>query len=185
MNQTVICGDSRAAIPDQEFDLVITSPPYNLGTDYKGHDDALSVGEWRALVATVLTEAWDRLIDGGRLCVNVQHGVGRSPMIPIGFHVEGIGHSLPGAQYRGAVVWHKGPVNTTAWGSWRSPANPVLRGTYEMVYVWSKGSLARHGARVTWRVASSRRQRSIRGTSRRSRRAAIIRHLSRLNSRSG
>jgi hypothetical protein len=49
--------------------------------------------------------------------------------------------------YRGAIVWNQGPVNTTAWGSWQSPANPVLRGTYEMVHVWSKRSLTRPGGR--------------------------------------
>ena len=114
-------------------------------SEYAGHDDALSLGAWRALITRVLSESWDRLVDGGRLAVNVQYGVGRSPMIPLGFHVEGIGHALPNATYRGAIVWHKGPVNTTAWGSWQSPANPVLRGTYEMVYVWSKGTLARQG----------------------------------------
>ena len=68
-------------------------------------------------------------------------------MIPLGFHIEEIGHSLPGAAYRGAIVWHKGPVNTTAWGSWRSPSNPVLRGTYEMVHIWSKRSMGRDGGR--------------------------------------
>ena len=50
MDQVVICGDSREAIPDDDFDLVITSPPYNVGVDYAGHEDALSLDEWRALV---------------------------------------------------------------------------------------------------------------------------------------
>ncbi len=104
MDQVVICDDSRSAIPDQVFDLVVTSPPYNVGTEYADHDDAMSLGEWRALVTSVLSESWNRLVDGGRLCVNVQHGVGRSPMVPIGFHIEGIGHGLPNALYRGAVA---------------------------------------------------------------------------------
>jgi len=145
MDWTVIKGDSRTAIPDEEFALVVTSPPYNVGLEYDGHEDTMSVAGWRALIKTVLGEAWDRLVEGGRLCVNVQHGVGRSPMIPLAFHVEGIGHELPEAQYRGAVVWHKGATNVTSWGSWRSPSNPVLRGTYEMVFVWSKGTMGREG----------------------------------------
>ena len=98
MDWRIIEGDSRVAIPDEEFELVFTSPPYNVGKEYAGHDDALSVGAWRALITTVLSESWDRLVDGGRLAVNVQHGVGRSPMIPLAFRVEGIGHALPGSQ---------------------------------------------------------------------------------------
>lgn len=145
MDWTVVSGDSREAIPDEEYALVLTSPPYNVGVEYDGHEDTMSLAGWRALITTVLGEAWDRLMEGGRLCVNVQHGVGRSPMEPLAFHVEGIGHNLPDAQYRGAIVWHKGPTNVTSWGSWRSPSNPVLRGTYEMVFVWSKGTMNREG----------------------------------------
>lgn len=114
MQYQVIEGDSREAIPDEEYELVITSPPYNVGLEYDSHEDTLSVSEWRALITTVLREAWDRLVPGGRLAVKTQHGVGRSPMIPLAFHVEGIGHTLPNAKYRGAIVWHKGPTNTTA-----------------------------------------------------------------------
>ncbi len=117
MNWTVIQGDSRTAIPDEEYALVITSPPYNVGADYDDHEDTMSLHGWRALITTVLGEAWDRLMEGGRLCVNVQHGVGRSPMEPVAFHVEGIGHNLPDARYRGAIIWHKGPTNVTSWGS--------------------------------------------------------------------
>ena len=47
------------AIPDEEFELVFTSPPYNVGKEYAGHDDARSVGAWRALITTVLSESWD------------------------------------------------------------------------------------------------------------------------------
>jgi DNA modification methylase len=142
---TIIEGDSRTAMPEAEFDLILTSPPYNVRMPYAGHDDDLPLAGWRALIKTVLMEAWDRLVDGGRLVVNVQHGVGRTPMIPLGFHVEGIGHELADAFYRGCIIWDKGPVNTTAWGSWMSPSNPVLRGTYEQVHVWSKGSPSRKG----------------------------------------
>lgn len=141
----VVEGDSRVAIPVEECELVVTSPPYNVGKDYSDHADAVPLGEWEQLVTRVLGAAWGRLVEGGRLAVNVQHGVGRAPMVPLSHHVEAIGHSLAGSLYRGAIVWHKGPVNTTAWGSWLSPSDPVLRGTYELVHVWSKGSLRREG----------------------------------------
>ena len=143
----IIHGDSRLAIPDEEFHLVVTSPPYNVGKAYADHDDAIPLEEWLQLITEVLGAAWDRLVDGGRMAVNVHHGVGRNPMIPLGHHVEAIGHGLPDALYRGAIVWHKGPINTTAWGSWLSPSNPVLRGTYEHVHVWSKGTMSRTGGR--------------------------------------
>ena len=147
MQRRVICGDSRSVIPPDQFELVLTSPPYNVGKPCDAHGDSLSLSEWRDLVDIVLGESWERLVEGGRLCVVVQHGAGRSPSVPLSHHVESIGHALPDACYRGAIVWHKGPVNSTAWGSWGSPANPVLRGTYELVHVWSKGVMERMGGR--------------------------------------
>ena len=62
MDWRIIEGDSLEAIPDEDFHLVVTSPPYNVGKDYDGHDDTLSLGEWRALVTTVLSESWNRLV---------------------------------------------------------------------------------------------------------------------------
>ena len=41
MEYQVIHGDSRAAIPAEAYELVITSPPYNVGKDYDGHEDTL------------------------------------------------------------------------------------------------------------------------------------------------
>ena len=39
MDWRIIHGDSRVAVPDEEFELVFTSPPYNVGKEYAGHDD--------------------------------------------------------------------------------------------------------------------------------------------------
>ena len=41
---------------------------------------------------------------------------------------------------RGEIIWDKaaGAGNSTAWGSWRSPSNPVLRDTHEYILVFQK-----------------------------------------------
>jgi site-specific DNA-methyltransferase (adenine-specific) len=46
---------------------------------------------------------------------------------------------------RGEVIWDKGgsASRSTAWGSWRSAANPVLRDVHEYILIFSKESLAR------------------------------------------
>ncbi len=141
MSGRIICGDSRVAIPDTPVQLVVTSPPYNVGIDYDTHEDEMSWGEWKMLVARVLSQAWHRLVPGGRMAVNIQHTYGRKPALPLGHHVEDIMLQLSRAHYMGAVIWDKsaavGP--STAWGTWRSPRHPVFRGEYEMVYVMAKG----------------------------------------------
>lgn len=139
----IICGDSRKAlslVADESVHLVVTSPPYNVGIDYDAHDDLMPEHEWVDLLTTVFSEAWRTLIPGGRMAVNIVAGAGRSPLLPVGSAVERMLLGLPGAIYRGPIVWYKRGVmsGSAAWGSFDSPSNPVLRGTFEMVYVVSK-----------------------------------------------
>ena len=145
MGHKIITGDSREVLQEDDlasFDLVVTSPPYGVGRGYDSHDDAEG-GGWLDLITDVLALSWGRLNDGGRMAVVVQHGAGRSPYRPIGTHIEAIVTGLPESIYRGAIVWVQNPPNTAAWGPYRSPVAPVLRGSFEIIYVFSKGRLSR------------------------------------------
>lgn len=144
MSGRIICGDAREAIPDEPVDLIVTSPPYNVGKAYDLHDDEMTEVAWYAMVQEVLRESWERLNEGGRMAVNIVEAAGRNPAIPVGHFVQEMLFRLPESQYRGAIVWDKGAAAgaSTAWGTYQSPRNPVLRGTYEMIYVMSKGEMA-------------------------------------------
>jgi site-specific DNA-methyltransferase (adenine-specific) len=145
MSGRIICGDARTAIPKVPVQLVVTSPPYNVGINYDEHDDLMGPTEYKVMLTGVLWEAWNRLVEGGRMAVNIQHTYGRNPAYPLGHIIESIMLTLPDNLYRGAIIWDKsasvGP--STAWGTWQSPRNPVLRGEYEMIYVFAKGSMTR------------------------------------------
>lgn len=54
-------------------------------------------------------------------------------MIQIGFHM------------RGEIIWNKASSASpsTAWGSWQSAANPILRDVHEYILVFSKGDYKR------------------------------------------
>jgi len=73
------------------------------------------------------------LVPGGRVCINVAN-LGRKPYIPLhSYIIQGmleIGYLM-----RGEIIWNKassaGP--STAWGSWLSAANPVLRDIHEYI----------------------------------------------------
>jgi site-specific DNA-methyltransferase (adenine-specific) len=49
---------------------------------------------------------------------------------------------------RGEIIWDKAASSSpsTAWGSWRSPANPVLRDVHEYILIFSKGAFQRQGS---------------------------------------
>jgi DNA modification methylase len=136
--------DSRnlSMIPDGVVDLVVTSPPYNVGVKYASHEDGLPLEDYLALLEAVWKECHRVMAPGGRIAINVA-GVDRKPylalhayitlqMVKLGFHM------------RGEVIWNKGASVgvSTAWGSWCRPSNPTLRDVHEYILIFSKDDWA-------------------------------------------
>lgn len=137
---TIYNKDTRdlSIIDNNTVHLVVTSPPYNVGTNYNSHRDNMPLDEYLALLDDVWKECWRVLVPGGRICVNVPAGIGRAPYIPIAGYVrEGIEKRF---SLRGIIVWDKGTSGgRTTWGSYRLPTNPTLRDTTERIIVANKG----------------------------------------------
>lgn len=136
----IIHGDSRYSLPPYETDLVFTSPPYNVGIDYRSHNDLMSPDDWKYLIRTSFRSAWATLRNGGRMVVNTIPLAGRSNIYLTGFEITKILDDLPGSVWMGQVIWDKGAStgSSTAWGSWRSARAPRFRGEYEVLYVVAK-----------------------------------------------
>lgn len=144
----VLCKSSERMeeLPDSCIQLVVTSPPYNVG---KSYDQDLTLAQYRKLLKTVFSEVFRVLVDGGRACINIAN-LGRKPYIPLHSYV--ITDMLDvGFQMRGEVIWNKGSSAgaSTAWGSWQSASNPSLRDTHEYILVFSKGSFSRPAGKNT------------------------------------
>lgn len=138
----VLCKDSRKMtdIPDSSVHLMVTSPPYNVGKDY---DYDLDLDEFIEMLDTVFVETYRVLVNGGRVCINIAN-VGRKPYIPYHkFIIDSM--TRHGFLMRGEIIWQKGSGagTSTAWGSWRSASNPVLRDTHEYILIFSKGKFGR------------------------------------------
>lgn len=127
-------------IPDGSVHLMVTSPPYNVKKEY---DDDLTLEEYRQLLRDVFAETYRKLAPGGRACVNVAN-IGRKPYIPLHAYIIQDMHAL-GFLMRGEIIWNKGASAgpSTAWGSWRSASNPVLRDVHEYIMVFSKAEFSR------------------------------------------
>ena len=140
----VILGDARDVLkrlPDNCVHLMVTSPPYNVGKEY---DEDLTLGEYLEFIEEVMEEVYRVLVWGGRACFNVAN-LGRKPYIPLHAYLiqvfERIGFFL-----RGEIIWDKGDAvssSSTAWGSWMSAVNPILRDQHEYIIVMSKGDFRR------------------------------------------
>ena len=138
----IYCQSSEVMdeLPDHSVHLMITSPPYNVQKEY---DEDLSLSDYRALLKTVFRETYSKLVTGGRACINVAN-LGRKPYIPLHSYIIEDMQEL-GYLMRGEIIWNKaaGAGASTAWGSWMSAANPVLRDVHEYILVFSKGAFAR------------------------------------------
>lgn len=127
-------------LPDNSIHLMVTSPPYNASKEY---DDDLSLEEYLAMLQQVWQETYRVLVPGGRACINVAN-LGRKPYIPL--HTYIIEQCLQtGFLMRGEIIWNKASSASpsTAWGSWMSAANPVLRDVHEYILVFSKHTFSR------------------------------------------
>lgn len=145
----IIQGDALEvlqSLPERSVHLAITSPPYNVGIAYAGYSDDRGHEEYLAWLARVWGALYRVMVDGGRFALNV------APTSIKDFRP--IHHDLTrglrdlGYIMRTEIIWYKQTMGRrTAWGSWRSPANPHIIPSWEYVLVFSKG---------TWRLPGPR-----------------------------
>lgn len=148
----LFCADARTMTGDQVADrsvaLLVTSPPYFTGKEYEtdmaaGHVPSSYV-EYLEMVHGVLAVSLAKLEPGGRMAVNVAN-LGRKPYRSLSADVISILQDDLGMLLRGEIIWQKarGAGGSCAWGSYRSPQNPVLRDVTERVVIASKGRFDR------------------------------------------
>jgi len=134
-------AEDMAAIPDNSVHLMITSPPYNASKEY---DEDLTLDEYLGFLKNVFTETYRVLVPGGRACINVAN-LGRKPYLPLTAFITQTMLDI-GFLMRGEILWDKAASASpsTAWGSWKSASNPILRDIHEYILVFSKCDYKRH-----------------------------------------
>jgi site-specific DNA-methyltransferase (adenine-specific) len=148
----LFCADARtmdnSQVADRSVALVVTSPPYFAGKEYEADPGQGFVPgsylEYLDMLRQVLGRCLDKLEPGGRMAINVAN-LGRRPYRSLSADVMSILQDDLGMLLRGEIIWRKakGAGGSCAWGSFRSPANPVLRDLTERVIVASKGRFDR------------------------------------------
>jgi len=132
------CVEEMGKLPEASIDLVVTSPPYNVGIDYDTHDDNQSMDDYWKFTEKWLSQAFRVLKDDGRIAVNIPYEInvqdrgGRvlfmsefwSVMKKVGFKFYGLVDLDENAPHRS---------KTTAWGSWMSPSSPYIYNPKECV----------------------------------------------------
>lgn len=123
-------GDSEAflaRLPEEQlFDLVVTSPPYNIGKSYESKEDLASYLEWQERIINLIIP---RLKEGGSLCWQVGNFVDNGQIAPLDIEFAPI-FKKHGLKLRNRIVWHFGHGLHT---------RRRFSGRYEVVMWYTKG----------------------------------------------
>lgn len=146
LNQ-IYCADSLVflkTLPDNCIDIVLTSPPYNFGIDYNATDDANHWHKYFEQLFAIFKECIRVLKSGGRIIVNIQPMY--SDYIPTHHFISKF-FIDEGLIWKGEILWEKNNYNCKycTWGSWKSPAAPYLKYSWEFIEIFCKNTLKKDG----------------------------------------
>jgi site-specific DNA-methyltransferase (adenine-specific) len=124
----------------QEFaDLIVTSPPYNVGIDYNSNDDELSYEEYLRFSEQWMKNCYKWSKIQARFCLNIPLDKNKGGHKSVGADLTKIAQSV-GWQYKTTIIWNEGNISRrTAWGSWKSASAPVIITPVELIVVFYKG----------------------------------------------
>ena len=157
---TAICGDCVEIIknlPENSINLIVTSPPYNVGINYDVYkDDELTMEEYLVWCSTWLKECYRVLDTDGRLAINIYHEIGLKNQggrymisaefyrlaLAAGFHWFGMADLHEQTPHRAKL---------TSFGSWMSSSGPYIYNPQECVLLFYKQDHIRKKTGISWK----------------------------------
>jgi DNA modification methylase len=107
ISHKMINGDSLTVlkgIEDGKFDLIITSPPYNVG---KSYETKTSIEKYLETQEEIIKELVRTLSENGNLCWQVGNYVDKGEVYPLDIYYYQIFKKL-GLKLRNRIIWHFG-----------------------------------------------------------------------------
>lgn len=141
----LIYGDASgrdAIIAEDTVDLIVTSPPYNIGMAYSDDatDDKLPYNNYFKFTSKWLSNCYKWARPVSRMCVNICIDNGREKDAPYYADFVTVARRV-GWRYHTTITWSKSNVSRlTAWGSWKSASAPYISTPIEVVILFFKGS---------------------------------------------
>lgn len=146
------CRELFKQLPNNSIDLIVTSPPYNVGIKYDEWDDTMPWENYVQFTKEWLNESARVLrVDGGRIAINILCEVnymdrgGRKMMMGEYYQMlKECGFKFAGYIELDEDYPHM--VKYTAWGSWLSPSAPYIHNAKECIIIaypheWKKQTI--------------------------------------------
>ena len=138
----IYCEDCLTTLDrfeDNYLDLIVTSPPYNVGLKYDGYSDVMNYDDYLEWIEVVFKRIYQKTKSGGRCCINV--GDQKNGQISLHSDIINLMNNIGWLNFT-LIIWDKGHTNNrTAWGSYLSPSCPSFPRGFEYILVFAKTSL--------------------------------------------
>jgi site-specific DNA-methyltransferase (adenine-specific) len=132
-------------IENKSIDLIVTSPPYNVGIEYADYKDNIPYEEYLIFTRKWLAKCYDLVKNDGRLCLNIPLDKNKGGQQSVCADITTVAKEV-GWKYHATVIWNEQNISRrTAWGSWLSASAPFVIAPVEVVVVlyrenWHKRS---------------------------------------------
>jgi site-specific DNA-methyltransferase (adenine-specific) len=137
--QLINANSLDETLTDKEFaDLIVTSPPYNVGIDYNSNDDELSYEDYLEFSRRWMSNCYKWSKSQARFCLNIPLDKNKGGNRAVGADLTRIAQEV-GWKYKSTIIWNEGNISRrTAWGSWKSASAPVVIAPVELIVVLYK-----------------------------------------------
>ncbi len=124
---------------EKEFaDLIVTSPPYNVGIDYNSNNDELSYEKYLEFSEKWMTNCFKWSKTQARFLLNIPLYKNKGGQKSVGADLTHIAQKV-GWKYHSTIIWNEGNISRrTAWGSWLSSSAPYVIARVELILVLYK-----------------------------------------------
>jgi site-specific DNA-methyltransferase (adenine-specific) len=124
---------------DKQFiDLIVTSPPYNVGIDYNSNNDELTYEQYLDFSKQWMENCFNWSKTQARFCLNIPLDKNKGGHRAVGADLTTIAQKV-GWKYKTTIIWNEGNISRrTAWGSWKSASAPVVIAPVELIVVLYK-----------------------------------------------
>jgi len=125
-------------IKEETIDLIVTSPPYNVGIKYNTHDDTMSYREYLSFTKEWLAKCFQLMKVDGRFCLNIPLDKNKGGQQSVCADITTIAKQV-GWKYHSTIIWNEQNISRrTAWGSWLSASAPYVIAPVEVIVILYK-----------------------------------------------
>ncbi|MDE7317068.1 MAG: site-specific DNA-methyltransferase [Helicobacter sp.] len=130
---------NKELLQKETLDLIITSPPYNVGIEYSSNIDSNDYKEYLEFSKQWIENCYFWAKDSARLCLNIPLDKNKGGQQSVGADITTLAKKI-GWKYHSTIIWNEGNISRrTAWGSWLSASAPYVIAPVELILVLYKG----------------------------------------------